>query len=166
MVYCGCFKSFYTRRGFGFIICEETASRFGRDVYLSKDETMTLVADGVEAPLSADAADKPGNEKSKFRSIQEGDVLLFQVYLSIEGFPQAVQVRKMCRLRGVVYRSPSSEADAIIIVTAEDDTAAEDTTSQQLAGVEVRLRQVECGLNSYVACQQFGLRLHCTGHLP
>jgi len=35
--FCGSVKSLNTRRGFGFVSCEETAQRFGRDVYLSKD---------------------------------------------------------------------------------------------------------------------------------
>lgn len=144
-VFCGSVKSFNSRRGFGFLSCEETAARFGRDVYLSKDEAMMLAAEPEVGHAAAD-------EKNKAPPpVQEGDVLLFQVKLSTEGFPQAVQVKKMRRLRGIVQRAPSSASDGVIIVTGDgsDHTEAPpqspDVTLQQLLGAEVRLRQAECG---------------------
>jgi len=71
----------------------------------------------------------------------------FQVKLSTEGFPQAVQVQKICRLQGVVKHVPSSESDGIVIVTGDASDGAKGTlNSKDLRGAEVRLRQCECGL--------------------
>merc|ERR1719387_2831309 len=62
--FAGVIKSYNDRRGFGFLACEETARRFGRDVYLSKVESQAAIADGVE-PL------------------KEGDHVQFAVLLSV-----------------------------------------------------------------------------------
>jgi len=145
--FCGSIKSFNTRRGFGFVTCEETALRFGRDVYLSKDEAMVLAAEPAVGQAAADAA---GNDEKKVPPVQEGDILMFQVKLSTEGFPQAVDVRKIRRLRGVVQQAPSSTSDGIIIVNGDGSKGEEalynqDAALQQLLGAAVRLRQAECG---------------------
>lgn len=132
----GSIKSFNTRRGFGFVSCEETAQLYGRDVYLAKDEAMAL-ANALSVKLNAP---ETSNEKSKTSPVQEGDFLSFHVKLSTEGFPQAIQVRKIRRLRGVVSEPASSTADGIIIVSGDDDSA-----SEELLGVSVRLPQSACG---------------------
>jgi len=140
--FCGSIKSFNTRRGFGFVSCAETAERFGRDVYLSKDEAMTLA---VEPAVGQAAPDNAATDERKNPPVQEGDFLLFQVKLSTEGFPQAVQVRRIRRLHGVVQQAPSTTADGIIIVTGEGGDGAEGADLQQLLGAEVRVKEAECG---------------------
>jgi len=140
--FCGSIKSFNTRRGFGFVSCEETAQRFGRDVYLSKDEAMML-ADEPAVGLADDQNKAPP-------PVQEGDFLLFQVKLSTEGFPQAVQAQKIRRLRGVVAQAPSTTAEGLIVVTGDDDRAAvtsqrPDASLNEMLGADVRLHQTECG---------------------
>lgn len=150
-VFCGCVKSFNSRRGFGFLSCEETASRFGRDVYLAKDEAMVLAAEPEVGQAATDSAVSADKDKKAPPPVQEGDALLFQVKLSTEGFPQAVQVRKMRRLRGFVQQAPSPTAEGVIIVTGDGSDKAEasklgpDAALQQLLGAEVLLRQDECG---------------------
>jgi len=145
--FCGTIKSFNTRRGFGFVSCEETAQRFGRDVYLSKDEAMVLAVEPAVGLASAESFSAPGSEKVKAPPpVQEGDFLLFQVKLSAEGFPQAVQPQKIRRLRGMVVQAPSSTAEGIIVVNGEDsDRADANADAAELFGAEVRLRQAECG---------------------
>lgn len=76
-VYSGLIKSFNARRGFGFIVCEETAEEYHRDVFISKAER-----------------DKNG--------LQEGDPCLFELQFSTEGHPQAVNVEKIQRYQGRV----------------------------------------------------------------
>jgi hypothetical protein len=151
-VFCGSVKSFNSRRGFGFLSCEETATRFGRDVYLSKDEAMLLAAEPDIGQMPASTAtDAPGTsdkEKTKVPPpVQEGNVLLFRVKLSTEGFPQAVQVKKMRRLQGVVQQAPSVTSDGVIIVSGDDGNqdVSSDGTLDELLGAEVRLRHSECG---------------------
>jgi len=144
--FCGSIKSFNSRRGFGFVSCAETAERFGRDVYLSKDEAVMLAVEPAVGQVAM-----PGNDESKTPPVQEGDFLLFQVKLSIEGFPQAVQVRRIRRLQGVVLQSPSTMSDGIIVVSgdcsdgAEGISVDERAAVQQLVGAEVRVREAECG---------------------
>jgi len=157
-IFCGSIKSFNARRGFGFVSCEETALRFGRDVYLSKGEAVLLAAEPAVGSTAADAVATPGNDKTP--PVQEGDVLLFRVKLSTEGFPQAVQARKLRRLRGTVQQPPSATADGIVIVSGDgcdqaDATAQNpDASLKQLIGAEVRLRQAECGQLQLVAHDQ------------
>jgi len=141
--FCGSVKSFNTRRGFGFLSCKETAQRFGRDVYLSKEEaTLMLGGEPAIAFTSGDSA--TDKEKTKGPPpVLEGDILLFQVKLSMEGFPQAVQAQKIRRLRGVVRQAPVATAEGIITVTGDGSDGAE--VDAQLFGAEVRLRQAECG---------------------
>jgi len=146
--FCGSVKSFNTRRGFGFVSCEETAQRFGRDVYLSKDEVMALATDPFAATIKADAAATVNNAQPK-PPVQEGDSLLFKVKLSTEGFPQVVQAQKMRRLRGVVLSPPSADRDGTIMVcpadSGEDALPKGDSTWKELLGAEVRLKQSSCG---------------------
>jgi len=148
----GVIKSFNIRRGFGFLSCQETAQLYGRDVYLSKDEAMTL----AKAPeigsgaASVDTASGKEKEKSKTGPVQEGDFLSFKVQLSSEGFPQAVRVQKIRRLRGVVSKPPSPTADGIIIVTGGDSPEVEANTHnvsdlEQLLGTYVKLPLSTCG---------------------
>jgi len=147
--FCGSIKSFNTRRGFGFVSCEETALRFGRDVYLSKDEAMILAAEPGVGLAAANAARPAASEpQSKVPPVQEGDFLLFQVMLSTEGFPQAFEARKIRRLRGIVQHAPSSTSDGTIVVDgdgSDQSDVKDDAALQQLLGAVVRLRQAECG---------------------
>lgn len=144
--FCGSIKSFNSRRGFGFVSCAETAERFGRDVYLAKDEAGMLAVE----PAVGQAA-TPGDYESKTPPVQEGDFLLFHVKLSTEGFPQAVQVRRIRRLQGVVQQSPSTMSDGIIVVSGGGSDGAEGMSRdecaavQQLINAEVRVREAECG---------------------
>jgi len=143
--FCGSVKSFNTRRGFGFLSCKETAQRFGRDVYLSKEEAMLLAGEPAIALASRASTATTDKETIKVPSpVQEGDILMFQVKLSTEGFPQAVQPQKIRRLRGVVRHAPSSAGEGIIVVTG-DDSENTDVSSKRLVGAEVRLCQAECG---------------------
>merc|ERR1719201_871122 len=109
---------------------------------------MTLA---VEPAVGQAAPDNAATDEKKNPPVQEGDVLLFQVKLSTEGFPQAVQVRKIRRLRGVVRTAPSATVDGILVVDGEASDQKEvvaqssDTSLAHLLGAEVRLRQSECG---------------------
>jgi len=148
-LFCGFIKSFNSRRGFGFVSCEETAKRFQRDVYLSKDEAMML-ADEPDVGVTETWATE-GEQAKKPVPVQEGDFLLFQVKLSTEGFPQAIQPQKVHRLCGKVSQSPSAASDGIIIVSGEDKNRGElvsqrpDASVQELLGAEVKIRQAACG---------------------
>jgi len=133
------------------VSCDETAQRFGRDVYLSKDEAMMLADEPAVGLSSANKAAVAGDDKGKaLPPVQEGDFLLFQVKLSTEGFPQAVQAQKIRRLRGAIVQAPSATADGIIVVSGDDERVeatphCPDAALKQLLGAEVRLRQAECG---------------------
>lgn len=150
-VFCGCVKSFNARRGFGFLSCEETALRYGRDVYLSKDEASVLSAEPAVSTISADTQ---GKESSKIVPVEEGDVLLFQVKLSTEGFPQAVQPQKIRRLCGVVRQIPDSASSGMIVATGEICDSGKGTAqssqgtlldSSDMTGAQVQLPRSECG---------------------
>merc|ERR550514_1604995 len=78
--FAGVIKSYNARRGFGFLACDETAQRFGRDVYLSKVESLAAIQEGEE-PLKL------------------GDHVMFAVVLSIEGFPQAAGAQRLHIIR-------------------------------------------------------------------
>lgn len=135
--FCGVIKSYNERRGFGFILCEETAQRFGRDVYLSKEEAAALTKEPVVGENSAGEAVPP---------VREGDCLLFKVQRSMEGFPQAVSARRIRRLRGSVLRAPEKGADGIIIVQGSgSESEAHETYIKRLIGAEVLVRQADCG---------------------
>lgn len=153
-LFCGTIKSFNSRRGFGFLACEATAQRFGRDVYLSRDEAMLLADEpavghaGVQGVAVVNGAASTAKEQSKAPPpVQEGDFLMFQVKLSLEGFPQAVQARKMRRLRGLVSQIPSPAADGVITISGDGSDCANssDVPLKELLGVEVRLRHEACG---------------------
>jgi len=159
----GVIKSFNIRRGFGFLSCQETAQLYGRDVYLSKDEAMTLAKApeiGSGAPAIETAS---GKEKSKTGPVQEGDFLSFKVQLSSEGFPQAVGVQKIRRLRGVVSKPPSSTAHGIIIVTdgespeVEENLHNPDKDLEQLLGTYVDLPLSTCGQLQLVSGDEVAL---------
>lgn len=146
-LFCGFIKSFSSRRGFGFVSCEETAKRFQRDVYLSKDEAMMLADEpNVGASSCIDSVDVDGNAKKQPVPVQEGDFLLFKVKLSTEGFPQAVGVQKIRRLQGKVLQPASASSDGILIVTADDGHGKENGPAMEdLTGAQVRLRPSACG---------------------
>lgn len=76
-LYSGLIKSFNARRGFGFIVCDETAEEYRRDVFISK-------------------AERDRN------SLYEGDPCVFELQFSVEGHPQAVNVDKIQRYQGRV----------------------------------------------------------------
>jgi len=79
----GVIKSYNERRGFGFLACDATAQRFGRDVYLSKIESVAAIREGE-------------------RQLKEGDYVRFAVVLSVEGFPQAAAARRLHMVCGTV----------------------------------------------------------------
>lgn len=148
-MFVGTIKSFSSRRGFGFLSCEETSQLYGRDVYLSKDEAMTLADAPAVGQTTSDPEATSTNEKSK-PPVQEGDCLSFCVKLSTEGFPQAVQVRRVRRLRGMVSQPPSSTSCGVVVITgdgAQGDAISpnSDCTLEQLLGTTVRLPLSTCG---------------------
>jgi len=83
--FAGIIKSYNDRRGFGFLACEDTARRFGRDVYLSKVESQAAILEGED-------------------NLKEGDHVQFAVVLSLEGFPQAIGVQRLHVMKGTVSR--------------------------------------------------------------
>jgi hypothetical protein len=103
---------------------------------------MVLVSGHLDEAANVETSEVHASIKSKVAPVQEGDVLLFQVKLSTEGFPQAVGVSKMCGLQGFVKRSPTSSTDGVIIVTGD---AAGSDGATSLLNSEVRLSQIHCG---------------------
>mmetsp|Transcript_86920 Transcript_86920/g.242447 ORF Transcript_86920/g.242447 Transcript_86920/m.242447 type:complete len:677 (+) Transcript_86920:86-2116(+) len=87
----GVVKSYNDRRGFGFVACPEMVAQHGRDVYLPKTEAALAAATG---PVTENMA--------------EDDVLEFRVRLSVEGYPQAGDARRLKKFRGTVVRPPRS----------------------------------------------------------
>eukprot|EP00746_Dinoflagellata_sp_MGD_P161835 gnl/MRDRNA2_/MRDRNA2_89121_c0_seq1.p1 gnl/MRDRNA2_/MRDRNA2_89121_c0~~gnl/MRDRNA2_/MRDRNA2_89121_c0_seq1.p1 ORF type:complete len:624 (-),score=125.05 gnl/MRDRNA2_/MRDRNA2_89121_c0_seq1:384-2255(-) len=98
--FAGVIKSYNERRGFGFLACDETAKRFGRDVYLSKVESL--------------AALRPGEPQLK-----EGDHVMFAVVLSVEGFPQAAAAQRLYTLCGRVLNFCKEQGGKIICAEGE-----------------------------------------------
>jgi len=90
----GVVKSYSVRRGFGFVACEETALRWGRDAYLSKVESLAALNNGEEL-------------------LKDGDIVRFAVVMSEEGFPQAAGIQKLEQLRGTVIRFCAEQGGAI-----------------------------------------------------
>eukprot|EP00397_Hematodinium_sp_SG-2012_P036043 GEMP01038859.1.p1 GENE.GEMP01038859.1~~GEMP01038859.1.p1 ORF type:complete len:443 (+),score=76.14 GEMP01038859.1:37-1365(+) len=76
-MYSGIVKSFNARRGFGFLVCDETTEKYRRDVFISKGECDT-------------------------EGLQEGDICTFDLMLSTEGHPQALNAKKCQRYEGRV----------------------------------------------------------------
>lgn len=129
--YFGALKSYNERRGFGFIACAETAAEFGRDVYMAKQE-----AQGAAEELLA-MTSHPEQETPAKARLSEGDLVRFTVKLSIEGFPQAAEVRCLCKFRGTVIRSPGEEGKP-------GRVKSEDVTELNGNG-EVLVSQEACG---------------------
>ncbi|CAK0811856.1 unnamed protein product, partial [Prorocentrum cordatum] len=130
----------------GFVACEETARRYGRDAYLSKEEAAVLAKDPIVGFAAADGAD--GNQPP----IKEGDFLQFQAKRSREGHPQAVNARRLRRLRGTVAAplGPGCSEGAIVIkgdgATSGDAAAAPpDEGLKRFLGARVRVKQADCG---------------------
>lgn len=94
-MFAGVVKSYNERRGFGFLACDETARRYGRDVYLSKVESMAAIKDDED-------------------TLKEGDHVVFAVVPSEEGFPQAAAVQRLHLLRGIVQHYSKEQGGAII----------------------------------------------------
>lgn len=153
-VYLGAVKSYNDRRGFGFVACAETAAEFGRDVYMAKLEAQMAAVDAhidvthdtpeeITEKLNARAlpiaaAEKAGEKPSQVPRLAEEDLVRFKVKLSIEGFPQAVQVQKMRKFHGTVIRSPVPEENSGLV------------RSQEVAAIfggkgEVLMPQEACG---------------------
>eukprot|EP00913_Durusdinium_trenchii_P002564 g2373.t1 len=116
MYFYGAVKSF-TDRGFGWLSCLDTAARFGRDVYLSKEDAAVLANDVVVGAQS--------------EAVRDGQLVKFQVTESSEGYPQATKTRRVRRLIGEVLQLPG-DPDGTDPLTA-------------LMGKEVRIRQADCG---------------------
>lgn len=144
--YFGVIKSYNERRGFGFVACEETARIFGRDVYLSKEEASQLAKEPI---VSGEVAPAPEEGQPP---LKEGDFVSFQVQRSTEGYPQALNARRLRRLRGSVVHGtlPRDGAEGKIVVNGDGREGAEaaaepDQELQRLLGAEVRVRQADCG---------------------
>merc|ERR1719437_89021 len=100
---------------------------------------MTLAAPPAVGQTTLDTETVSTNEKTKTAPVQEGEFLSFYVKLSTEGFPQAEQVRKIRRLRGVVSQPPSSTSCGVIVITgdgapAEGGSLNVDCALEQLRG--------------------------------
>jgi hypothetical protein len=146
-IYFGVIKSYNERRGFGFVACEETARKYGRDAYLSKEEAVILAKEPIVSFAAADGSD--GSQPP----IKEGDFLQFQAKRSREGHPQAVNARRLRRLRGTVVQplGPGCAEGAIVIkgdgaILDESATAAPpDEGLKRFLGVQVHVMQADCG---------------------
>eukprot|EP00933_Yihiella_yeosuensis_P040940 TRINITY_DN35357_c0_g1_i1.p1 TRINITY_DN35357_c0_g1~~TRINITY_DN35357_c0_g1_i1.p1 ORF type:complete len:870 (-),score=215.92 TRINITY_DN35357_c0_g1_i1:253-2766(-) len=129
-VYLGAVKSYNDRRGFGFVACAETAADFGRDVYMAKLEAQMAALDACidisnDTPeqateklnqraatvLAMESSTKSMDKHSFAPRLAEEDLVRFKVKLSIEGFPQAVQVQRMRKFTGTVIKVPSFDGD-------------------------------------------------------
>lgn len=113
--FAGIIKSYNTRRGFGFLACEDTARRWGRDVYLSKIESQAAIAQGEE-------------------DLKEGDHVQFAVFLNFEGFPQAIGVQRLQMVKGKVLAFSSSRGGVIACEEAHF-----------FGGREVKVQPNDCG---------------------
>jgi len=76
-MYCGIVKSFNSRRGFGFLVCDEIDTLCRRDVFISRAECDNI-------------------------TLEAGDVVFFNFVHSSDGQPQALNARKCIRHEGVV----------------------------------------------------------------
>lgn len=101
--YIGMVKSYNDRRGFGFVACEATAARFGRDVYIGKAEAQLAFAESCGSKVEA---------KSQLPTLAEEDLIRFKVRLSQDMFPQAEQIRRVKTITGVVIQPPHLEETA------------------------------------------------------
>jgi len=121
--YLGMVKSYNARRGFGFIACEATAAKFGRDVYIAKAEVQLLAAsEGHVPPPPSHTGEKPPPP-----SLEEEDLVRFYVKLSAEGYPQAEHIRRVRKFHGTVLEPPGEAAtddEAPFGRIASDDLAA------------------------------------------
>jgi len=131
MYFYGAVKSF-TERGFGWLSCADTLARFGREVYLSKEEATALAKDLVV-----------GAQFSEAEPVRDGQFVRFKVTEG-EGYPEATQTRRVRRLLGEVLQLPGEQA-ADGILTVKGDPNGTTDSLQQLMGKEVRLRQSDCG---------------------
>lgn len=94
-LFAGVVKSYNERRGFGFLACDETAKRYGRDVYLSKVESSSAMKDSED-------------------TLKEGDHVVFAVVPSEEGFPQAAAVQRLHLLQGTVQHFCKDQGGTIV----------------------------------------------------
>uniref|UniRef100_A0A7S4QMZ8 RRM domain-containing protein n=1 Tax=Alexandrium monilatum TaxID=311494 RepID=A0A7S4QMZ8_9DINO len=144
-VYFGTVKSYNDRRGFGFIACAETLATYGRDVYMAKAEVQN--AGDMGNTGSRDVGHR-GKYIADFHSalrIAEEDSVRFQVRLSVEGYPQAANVQRLRKFRGMVLHPPPEEGSS----TNEDGDEAGTIVSEELMRVfgdrEACLKRVDCG---------------------
>ncbi|CAK0811855.1 unnamed protein product, partial [Prorocentrum cordatum] len=133
----------------GFVACEETARRYGRDAYLSKEEAAVLAKDRPHCWLRS-------RRRRRWQPAAHqgptGDFLQFQAKRSREGHPQAVNARRLRRLRGTVAAplGPGCSEGAIVIkgdgATSGDAAAAPpDEGLKRFLGARVRVKQADCG---------------------
>uniref|UniRef100_A0A7S2ITW4 Fibronectin type-III domain-containing protein n=1 Tax=Zooxanthella nutricula TaxID=1333877 RepID=A0A7S2ITW4_9DINO len=139
--YLGMVKSYNARRGFGFIACEATAAKFGRDVYIAKAEVHLIAAAGG-LPAPAPAVRLAPGEKPPPPALEEEDLVRFRVKLSAEGYPQAEHIRCIHKLQGIVLEAPGEAA------TDEQATVGR-IMSDELAVMhgarEISMRRANCG---------------------
>lgn len=133
MFFYGTVKNFNTERGFGWLNCADTTARFGREVYLSKEEATALAKDLVV-----------GTQFSEAEPVRDGQFVRFKVTQGEENYPLAIQTRRVRRLLGEVMHLPGEQA-ADGILTVKGDPHGSTDSLQQLMGKEVRIRQSDCG---------------------
>lgn len=157
-VYVGAVKSYNERRGFGFIACEETSCEFGRDVYMAKLEGQ-LAAAGVHRQPQDDPekamellnsrlailAEKTPERAGTQLRLADDDIVLFMVKLSVEGYPQAVRVRRMHKFQGSVVRSPERDDTLSSTSWKPGLITCQEVTNQMGGQGEVLLHQDSCG---------------------
>mmetsp|Transcript_49569 Transcript_49569/g.153008 ORF Transcript_49569/g.153008 Transcript_49569/m.153008 type:complete len:859 (+) Transcript_49569:47-2623(+) len=135
-VYLGTVKSYNDRRGFGFIACPDTLAAYGRDVYMAKAE--------VQNSGSHDASHRGGKHMPDIHSamrIAEEDSVLFQVRLSVEGYPQAANVQRLRKFRGVVLHPPPEDSEDV----DEMGTVVSEELVRAFGDREAALRREDCG---------------------
>lgn len=144
-VYIGVVKSYNDRRGFGFLACSETAERYGRDVYMPKAEAAqaaleAAIANGESVPPLPVAPLPEGEKPPPQPRLAEEDLVGFRVRLSVEGYPQAAEVKKFKKLWGVVVRVPTDESlGAIASAEAKELYRIEEVLVRRVACGQIRL---------------------------
>lgn len=142
-VYLGTVKSYNDRRGFGFIACAETLATYGRDVYMAKAE----VQNAGEA-TTYETGHRGGKHIAEIHAalrIAEEDSVKFQVRLSVEGYPQAANVQRLRKYRGIVLHPPPEEGAG----ASEEGDNAGTVVSEELMRIlgdrEASLKRSDCG---------------------
>mmetsp|Transcript_18879 Transcript_18879/g.44354 ORF Transcript_18879/g.44354 Transcript_18879/m.44354 type:complete len:873 (+) Transcript_18879:41-2659(+) len=145
-VFLGTVKSYNDRRGFGFIACAETLATYGRDVYMAKAEVQHA---GEAGPAGLEASSRSAKHVADVHGalrIAEEDIVRFQVRLSVEGYPQAANVQRLRKFRGMVVHPPAEEGSNLSC-TSEDDsgTVISEELQRTFGDREASLKREDCG---------------------